>query len=85
VNKIVLPPSECRFLFPEIFSIAKQPNMPTCHDYNFHEEGLPKTSFGPCNNCLQIIRMSPFYLKVIPNMPAEITIKKEMYPIFIDS
>jgi hypothetical protein len=83
MNKITLPLYKSGPLISEDLSISQKPNMPTSHYGYLHEERFPKTPPSSLHNRLQIIITDPVNLKVGPNPLTKITLKEQMYSIFI--
>jgi hypothetical protein len=85
MNKITFPLCKSGSLIAEDFGISKQPNLPTGHNNHLHEKRLAKTPPSSTYRGLKITITSPFNLKIVPYMLAEIALKEEMNSIFMST
>jgi hypothetical protein len=83
MNKTTSPPSERGCLSSKDHSISDQPDIPTSKHNYLHKERLAKSLPSRRYYGLHISMLNPIHLEVIPDPGTEITLKKEMHPIFI--
>ena len=82
--KFTFPSTKSCILSSESSTILEDPNIPSCSEHNFKEEGMLELGSCMMNTLLNIRSPGPVNRQITPNSAAEVAIEKQVQPIFIN-